>query len=707
MHPHEEIAVHFVGHSHDPNHLSSIRETLVKPSSRTIITRNLTAAEKSLFKKILIANRGEIACRIIASARRLNISTVAVYSEADRDAIHVELADEAVCIGPAPVVQSYLDQRAIIAACKSTGAQAVHPGYGFLSENASFAQALSVQDIVFIGPGPRAIEAMGDKITAKRLAQEAGVNVIPGHDGVISDASEAVRIAYAIGYPVMLKASAGGGGKGMRIAHDDAQCHEGFQRAASEAKTSFGDDRIFIEKYIDKPRHIEIQVLADTHGNIIHLGERECSVQRRHQKVIEESPSTCLDDKTRCEMGAQAIALARAVDYCSAGTVEFIVDQTRGFYFLEMNTRLQVEHPVTEFVTGLDLVEQMLRIAHGEPLQLTQCDVVMAGWAMEARIYAEDPFRSFLPSLGRLTRFSLPEESDRVRVDSGVREGGEVSIHYDPMMAKLVAYGDDRDECIGELARALDAFFVRGVAHNIRFLRTLLRNERFVGGDLNTNLIDEIYPDGFTPADTLHSLCALVALGGFMHLRIAQRDMALSGRLPGCTAEATLHWVALVEDKEYSLELTSTEGGFDVSVGGQLYQLRSDWFPGQVLFRGTLNGDPVCVQFEREGVAYRLTHAGAEIVIQFLTPRAAALSQFMLPTETPDLSRYLLSPMPGLLISVAVEPGAQVKPGDELAIVEAMKMENTLRAGRNGVVAAIITSPGESLSVDQAIIEFE
>lgn len=660
-----------------------------------------------MFKKILIANRGEIACRIIRSAKRLNISTVAVYSEADREALHVELADEAICIGPPQVAGSYLNQSAVIAACQSTGAQAVHPGYGFLSENASFAEALSMQDIVFIGPPPRAIEAMGDKITAKRLAQDAGVNVIAGHEGVIKDASEAVCAARVIGYPVMLKASAGGGGKGMRIAHNDEQCREGFQRAASEAQTSFGDDRIFIEKFIEQPRHIEIQVLADSHGEIIHLGERECSVQRRHQKVIEECPSAFLDDDSRAQMGAQAVALARAVDYCSAGTVEFVVDPSRRFYFLEMNTRLQVEHPVTEFVTGVDLVEEMLRIADGEHLSLTQNDVVMNGWAMEARIYAEDPFRSFLPSVGHLTRFRPPRESARIRVDSGVSEGREVSIHYDPMMAKLIAFGNDRDECISELSGALDEFRVRGVAHNIRFLRTLMQNDRFVSGDLNTNMIDEIYPDGFRPEHTRQGISALVAVGGVIHRRAEQRNMALGGQLPGFSAEVALDWVAMAEDKEYVLAMACSEAGFDVSVDGKVFEIRSDWQPGDELFIGTLDGHPVRVQVERDAIDYRLTHAGAEIVARFLTPRAAGLSHFMLPVETADLSRYLLSPMPGLLIHVAVEPGAQVQTGDELAIVEAMKMENTLRASRDGVVAAIITPPGESLSVDQPIMEFE
>ena len=665
------------------------------------------AKQSPVFEKILIANRGEIACRIITTATRLGITTVAVYSEADRDALHVELADEAVYIGPAPAAQSYLDQSALTAACLSSGAEALHPGYGFLSENSAFAQTLEDQGIVFIGPKPHAIETMGDKITAKRVAEKAGVSVVPGHSEVISDANQAALVAAAIGYPVMLKASAGGGGKGMRIAHHEDECRDGFERATGEAKASFGDDRLFIEKYIEQPRHIEIQVLADTHGNTIHLGERECSVQRRHQKIIEEAPSPLLDANTREQMGAQAVALARAVDYCSVGTVEFIVDQNRDFYFLEMNTRLQVEHPVTEMVTGVDLVEQMLRIAIGEPLSLTQADVVTGGWAMEARIYAEDPFRSFLPSIGRLTHFLPPDATDRVRIDTGVNAGSEVSVHYDPMIAKLITFGADRAECVAELGRALDAFYVRGVSHNIRFLRTLLRNDRFLAADLNTNLIAELYPDGFAPEHTLHNVPALVAVGGFIHTRTAQRDTEISGRLAGLESVAAPSWVALSEGNEYAVAFDQAEGGFDISVDGKVFALRSGWHPGERLFHGTLNDDPIWVQVDRVGVGFRLTHAGTEISIQLLTPRAGALSHFMLITEPPDLSQFLLSPMPGLLVSVAVEPGRVIKAGEELAVVEAMKMENTLRAGRDGKVAAILAAAGETLAVDQPIMEFE
>ena len=493
----------------------------------------------------------------------------------------------------------------------------------------------------------------------------------------------------------------------MRIAHDDEECRGGFERAASEARTSFGDERILLEKFIEQPRHIEIQILADTQGNTIHLGERECSVQRRHQKVIEEAPSSFLDKATRADMGAQAVALARAVDYCSAGTVEFIVDQNRRFYFLEMNTRLQVEHPVTELVTGLDLVEQMIEVAKGEPLSLTQSDVKLNGWAMEARIYAEDPFRSFLPSIGRLTRFLPPEESDHIRVDTGVDEGSEVSLHYDPMIAKLISFGADRPECVDELGKGLDAFYVRGVSHNIRFLRTFLRTEPFLAGDLNTNLIAELYPHGFRAEDTIYEPQGLVAVGGFCHTRSAERTLEISGRLPGCASEVGLSWVALGESSEYALTLSSTEGGFDVDVDGRIYAVRGSWRPGEVLFSGTLNGDAICVQVDREGVGYRLTHAGSELRLQMLAPRAAELSRFMLKTEAVDLSRFLLSPMPGLLVSVSVEPGREVKAGEELAVVEAMKMENTLRAARDGEVAAILASPGESLAVDQPILEFK
>lgn len=660
-----------------------------------------------MFEKILIANRGEIACRVIATAKRMGISTVAVYSEADRNALHVERADQAVYIGPPPAAQSYLDQAALLAACQSTGAQALHPGYGFLSENPDFAQGLCEAGIAFIGPKPHAIKAMGDKITAKRLAQEAGVNVIPGHPGVVSNANEAISVAGSMGYPVMLKASAGGGGKGMRIAYNDEECRSGFERATSEAMASFADARIFVEKFIEQPRHIEIQVLADTHGNIVHLGERECSVQRRHQKVIEEAPSVFLDDQTREAMGAQAVGLARAVDYCSAGTVEFIVDPDRRFYFLEMNTRLQVEHPVTELVTGIDLVEEMIRISNGEPLSVTQSDVVLDGWAMEARLYAEDPFRNFLPSIGRLTRFVSPPENERVRVDTGVNEGTEVSVHYDPLIAKLITGGADRVACIRELGNALDAFYVRGVSHNIRFLRTLLRTERFLAGDLDTNLIADVYPDGFRPEDTANDPQALVAVAGLIHARLVERELQTSGQLPGFVGEVSSSWLAIAESFEVEITLTATEGGLDVDVDGRVCAVRSEWRPGEPLLRGTLNGESICVQVDREGLAYRLTYAGSELSVQLLTPCAAELAHFMLQPELPDLSRFLLSPMPGLLVSVSAEPGREIKAGEELAVVEAMKMENTLRAVRDGKVAEVLALPGETLAVDQPILEFE
>jgi propionyl-CoA carboxylase alpha chain len=661
-----------------------------------------------MFKKILIANRGEIACRAIKTAHKMGIATVAVYSEADKDSLHVSLADEAFCIGPASSAQSYLVIDRILEACRSTGADAVHPGYGFLSENAAFAEQLRQSGIAFIGPDVHAINSMGDKITSKRLAQEAGVSTVPGSTEVVRDPEMAVRIAQETGYPVMLKASAGGGGKGMRIAFTDAECREGFQRAGNEARSSFGDDRIFIEKFIEHPRHIEIQVLGDTRGNIIYLGERECSVQRRHQKIIEEAPSPFLDEATRARMGEQAVALARAVHYYSAGTVEFIVDPQRNFYFLEMNTRLQVEHPVTEFITGLDLVELMIRIAAGEPLPLAQSDVTLKGWALEARIYAEDPFRNFLPSVGRLVRYAPPTESDHVRVDTGVYEGGEVSIYYDPMIAKLITYGEDRQQSIKRMQTALNEFTIRGVAHNISFLGAIFNHPRFAEGRLSTNLISEEYPRGFDATNVVHDDPALlISVCGVIHRRYRERAAQISGQLPGYEPSVDEQWVIVIRNEHFPVSVRPVAAGYEVTYAGQKCRIESDWEFGQHLFRGRIDGEEVCIQVERRNLIYRLIHWGTEVDMMVLSARAAHLLALMPVKEPPDLSKLLLSPMPGLLAKLNVAVGDEVKIGQNLAVVEAMKMENVLKAEHDGKVARIVASVGETLSVEQTILEFE
>ncbi len=661
-----------------------------------------------MFSKILIANRGEIACRVIRTARRMGIATVAVYSDADAGALHVEMADEAVRVGPAPSAESYLVADNILQAIRDTGAGAVHPGYGFLSENAAFAKALEKEKIAFIGPGIKAIAAMGDKIESKKLAHEAGVSTVPGYMGILKDGKEAVKVAREIGYPVMIKASAGGGGKGMRIARNDAEAEEGFRSAVSEAKSSFADDRVFVEKYIVEPRHIEIQVLADGHGNVVHLGERECSIQRRHQKVIEEAPSPFLDEKTRAEMGAQAVALAKAVDYRSAGTVEFIVDKDRNFYFLEMNTRLQVEHPVTEYVTGLDLVEQMIRVAAGEKLSFGQKDVKLEGWAVEARVYAEDPFRNFMPSIGRLTRYSPPEETGGVRVDTGVYEGGEISMYYDPMIAKLIAGGRTRDEAIQRMRGALDAYYIRGVSHNIPFLAALMAHPRFQEGRLSTGFIDEEYPEGFRQEDAMHDdPRLLVAVAATLHRMLEERAATISGQMRGHERNVGDDFVALIGGEEYPLTAALNGHGADISVAGHTYAVRTDWRPGEPMFRGEVNARPVCIQIDRSGIAYRLTHAGSQADVKVLTVRGAEMQRMMPEKVAPDLSRYLLSPMPGLLVRLSVAEGEEVKAGQELAVVEAMKMENILRAERDGTVAAIHAASGSSLAVDEKILEFQ
>jgi len=669
-----------------------------------------------MFKKILIANRGEIACRVIKTARRMGIATVAIYSEADADAVHVEMADEAVAIGPAPASQSYLVADRIIAACKETGAEAVHPGYGFLSENAEFCERLEAEGIVFIGPKPKAIRAMGDKITSKKIAAQAGVSTVPGFMGLIKDAAHAARIAAEIGYPVMIKASAGGGGKGMRVAGNDVEAREGFERSRSEAASSFGDDRIFIEKFIEEPRHIEIQVLADAFGNFIHLGERECSIQRRNQKVVEEAPSPFLDEATRQAMGSQAVALAKAVDYQSAGTVEFIVDRNRNFYFLEMNTRLQVEHPVTELVTGIDLVEQMIRIAAGERLQITQEEVKLEGWAIESRLYAEDPTRNFLPSIGRLARYRPPAEgrygSIVVRNDTGVAEGSEISMFYDPMIAKLCAHAPDRPGAIDAMAAALDRFVIDGIAHNIPFLAALMRHPRWREGRLSTAFIAEEYPEGFSiprAGKTERAVFCAVALA----IELIRRDRLdrLPGRLGPHSGDLRRDWVVKLDQDYVPVSLVegmiSIPAELDVSIeGAPPVTLTSSWRPGEPIWEGRIGRREIAVQVRPVLNGYELSWQGVASVAKMMTPRVAELDRLMPERATPDTSKKLLCPMPGLVVSIAVKEGQEVKAGEVLAVVEAMKMENVLRAERDCTIAAINAGPGDSLAVDAVIMEF-
>lgn len=660
-----------------------------------------------MFSKILIANRGEIACRVIRTARLMGIKTVAVYSDADKSALHVEMADEAVHIGAAPSAQSYLLVDRIIDACKQTGAEAVHPGYGFLSEKREFQEALAANGIKFIGPDAHAIQAMGDKIESKKLAKAAGVSTVPGYLGVIADDEEAVKIAREVGYPVMIKASAGGGGKGMRVAWNDDEAREGFRSAQNEARSSFADDRVFVEKYIQQPRHIEIQVLADGQGTALYLGERECSIQRRHQKVIEEAPSPFLDDATRKAMGEQAVALARSVDYKSAGTVEFIVDGERNFYFLEMNTRLQVEHPVTELITGYDLVEQMIRVAYGEKLSIRQEDVKLNGWSIEARVYAEDPYRNFLPSTGRLTQYRPPAEDANVRVDTGVYEGGEISMFYDPMIAKLCTWGETRDIAIARMRKALDEYYIRGVSHNIPFLASLMANQRFVDGNLTTNFIVEEYPNGFRAEDLPpEDPAVLVSVAAALHRTIVERDAQISGKMPGARNVVREDWVVVVDGTQHEVIVKASADAHTVTLNGQDNVVVSDWVIGQPLFKGTVNGNLVCVQVDHAGIGYRLFNNGAQAVVKVLTPKAAKYDAMMPIKAPPDMSKFLLSPMPGLLVSVAVAEGQDVKAGEILAVVEAMKMENILRAAQDGVVSKIHANAGASLAVDQKIIEF-
>ncbi|WP_439815686.1 acetyl-CoA carboxylase biotin carboxylase subunit [Zavarzinia sp. CC-PAN008] len=666
-----------------------------------------------MFSKILIANRGEIACRVIKTARKMGIKTVAVYSDADAEALHVQMADEAVHVGKPPAAESYLLIDRIIQACKDTGAEAVHPGYGFLSEKAAFCEALEAAGIAFIGPGVRAIGAMGDKIESKKLAQAAGVNTVPGYLGAIQGTDAAVEIAKGIGYPVMIKASAGGGGKGMRIAWNDDEVREGFVSATNEAKSSFADDRVFIEKFVDQPRHIEIQVLGDKHGNIVYLHERECSIQRRHQKVLEEAPSPFLDAATRKAMGEQAVQLAREVGYYSAGTVEFIVDGNRNFYFLEMNTRLQVEHPVTELITGIDLVEQMIRVAYGEKLSFGQQDIRMDGWAIEARVYAEDPTRGFLPSIGRLTRYKPPKEGPdasgrTIRNDTGVYEGAEISMFYDPMIAKLCAHAPTREAAIDATREALDAFQVRGISHNIAFVTAVLGHERFRAGRLTTGFIAEEFPEGFHGASLEPAVSqALAAIATLVHLRTEARAIRIDGQVPNRTPKLGKDWVVLLGGTEYPVTAHPDGHGYDVELDGHTLAVRSDWVPGQTLLTGTVNARAITVQVDKKPDGFRLTHAGAELDAVVRNPRAAELNRLMPVKVPPDTSKFLLCPMPGLVVSIAVEVGEAVKAGQTLAVVEAMKMENVLKAERDGTILAVKAKKGDSLAVDQVILEFE
>lgn len=651
-----------------------------------------------MLKKILVANRGEIACRVIRSARRMGIATVAVYSDADAGAPHTLMADEAIRIGPAPAAESYLVVDAILAAINESGADAVHPGYGFLSENAAFVRALGKAGITFIGPKADAIAAMGDKIESKKLADRAGVSTVPGYLGEVPDADSAVKIARDVGYPVMIKASAGGGGKGMRIARDDDSVLEGFERAVSEAKSSFGDDRVFIERYVETPRHIEIQVLADTHGTVLYLGERECSIQRRHQKVIEEAPSPFLDDSTRRAMGEQAVALSKSVGYVSAGTVEFIVDPERNFFFLEMNTRLQVEHPVTECVTGLDLVEQMILIAAGEKLQFAQDDVQLNGWAMESRIYAEDPERGFLPSIGRLTGYNVPTDENGVRVDTGVEEGSDISRFYDPMIAKLITSGADRAEATARMVTALDQFYVRGIAHNVRFLRDVVDRPVFKEGALSTGFIDQTWPDGYVaPEPTDDQIGIAAAIGALAHLRRTIR------RPDGPVG----NWVAVAGSIQVPMTVAATEFGCSLDIAGASVDVATDWNPGDAIFRGSIAGRDVTAQIDSQAEGVVITLGPTVIPVALRAEKVAGLMGLMPVKVPPDMRKFLLSPMPGMVVSINVTVGQVVKTGTALAVVDAMKMENVLTAERDGTIKQLHAGPGDSLAVDQVILEFE
>jgi len=665
-----------------------------------------------MFKKILIANRGEIACRVIKTARKMGIKTVAIYSDADRNALHVKMADEAVHIGPPPANQSYIVIDKVMEAVRKTGAEAVHPGYGFLSENPKFADALAAAGVAFIGPPKGAIEAMGDKITSKKIAQEADVSTVPGYMGLIEDAEDAVKISNEVGYPVMIKASAGGGGKGMRIAWNDDEAREGFQSSKNEAANSFGDDRIFIEKFVTQPRHIEIQVLCDGHGNAVYLHERECSIQRRNQKVIEEAPSPFLDEETRKAMGEQSVALAQAVGYTSAGTVEFIVDGDRNFYFLEMNTRLQVEHPVTELITGIDLVEQMIRVAAGEKLPFQQSDLKINGWAMESRLYAEDPYRGFLPSIGRLTRYRPPlEEATPVRAvrnDTGVFEGGEISMYYDPMIAKLCTWAPDRATAIEEMRLALDGFELEGIGHNLPFLAAVYDHPKFTSGNMTTAFIEEEYPDGFDGATLDENACQRIAAAAAAMHRVAEiRRTRISSRMDNHERHVGEDWVVKLQGQAHDTRINADKSGADVAINGKTLRVESNWTPGDPLARLTIDGAPLVLKIGKISGGFRVRYRGADLKVHVRTPRQAELAALMPEKLPPDTSKYLLCPMPGLIVKVDVAEGDEVQEGQALCTVEAMKMENILRAEKKGTVKKINAGAGDSLAVDEVIMEFE
>ena len=675
-----------------------------KPRQHTTLTTRL-----NMFNKILIANRGEIACRVMKSARRLGISTVAIYSEADKNSLHVNLADEAVCVGPAPAIQSYLNKQAILDACRETQAEAVHPGYGFLSEDTNFAELLHQNDIVFIGPNAAAIQAMGDKITSKKIARNAGVNVIPGFEDVIQSPDHAVELARKIGYPVMLKPTSAGGGKGMRLAYDDQQCREGFVRSASEALTHFGDDRVFVEKFIESPRHIEIQILADQHGKVLHLGERECSLQRRHQKVIEEAPSPFLDDKTRVEIAQQAVALARAVDYVSAGTVEFVVDPKQNFYFLEMNTRLQVEHPVTEYVTGVDLVENMIKVAANQPLELTQADIATNGWAVEARIYAEDPSRNFLPSTGRLVRCRTPQETKYVRVDTGVYEGGEVSIYYDPMIAKLIVHAATRQRAYQRLQYALSEYVIAGVTNNISFLQNLSQLKSVRAGNIDTGMIERKYPKGYIAKDGKNLRFRLASMTAvIMHYTKERRAASLGGQLNPQNWTASTSWVVINQREQYEVSIREQSRGHQLTwQNDEIYFIQHSWKLGQRRFYFQLNDEKYCFQVEQAGISYQIDYFGHQSELKVMTPIAAQYNEHMPLKQASQTSPYLKSPMPGLLVELNVIANQLVKTGEKVAVVEAMKMQNALVAERDARIKTICAKVGDSLAKDQPIIEYE
>ena len=666
-----------------------------------------------MFDRLLIANRGEIACRVMKTAKQMGIKTIAVFSDVDRQALHVQMADESVNIGPPPANQSYIDIEKVISAVEETKANAVHPGYGFLSENAKFAKALSDIGVTFIGPPEHAIKSMGDKITSKKIAQDAGVNTVPGYMGIINDDNEAVRISKQIGYPVMIKASAGGGGKGMRIAWNDTEVKEGFESSKNEAASSFGDDRIFIEKFVTQPRHIEIQILADTQGNCIYLGERECSIQRRNQKVVEEAPSSFLDENTRKEMGEQACKLAKAVGYFSAGTVEFIVDRDKNFYFLEMNTRLQVEHPVTELITGVDLVEQMISIASGKPLSISQKDIKLSGWAIESRLYAEDPYRNFLPSIGRLTRYRPPTEVKEkaviVRNDTGVFEGGEISMYYDPMIAKLCTWAPNRAKAIEQMRTALDRFELEGIGHNLPFLSAVMDHERFVSGNITTAFIEEEYPDGFNGVDLSDDkIIDLAACAAAMN-RVAEiRRTKISGRMDNHERRVGDDWVVQISGKVFSVNVSADTSGANVIFEDKTsIRITGDWFPGKKLANMNANDNKLVIKMSKLTGGFRMRTRGADLKVLVRSPRQAELSEYMQEKLPPDTSKMLLCPMPGLIVKIDVKAGQEVQEGQPLCTVEAMKMENILRAERTGTIAKINSNVGDSLAVDDVILEFD